>query len=321
MSNAKKSPDTAHAPSSRSSSTIGAASSNGAATTRSGSPSLCFTPSSSGTAKRSGGSTVDGEDDAGPGIADALLERVSDEHYAARVAAIAARIASAPDQPALHLLFREGVAALGAERAAFVSFIRDDATTSACRFMIDCDPAWGRMYLEGGHFANDPWLAYAAHNSEPIVASSLSVADAEQLKVVNLARRAGFVSAVLVPAHSGAGHARISSLCLGSSIPGYFESAGLPTLRVSARMLAMELHDWWLTRLRRNLVVKARLSSDDMVLLQHQARGHCSKRIATELRVTKSSIDSRFQRMNAKLGVPNRRMAVQLAIECGLILK
>jgi DNA-binding NarL/FixJ family response regulator len=85
-------------------------------------------------------------------------------------------------------------------------------------------------------------------------------------------------------------------------------------------MLAMELHDWWLTRLRRNLVVKARLSSDDLVLLQHQAQGHCSKRIAAELCVSKSSIDSRFQRMNAKLGVQNRRMAVKLAIDCGLIL-
>jgi DNA-binding NarL/FixJ family response regulator len=221
----------------------------------------------------------------------------------------------------LHQLFRAGVAALGAERATFVSFIRDDATASACRFMIDCDPAWGRVYLEAGHFAHDPWLAYAAHNSEPVVANSLKVVDAEQLKVIDLARRAGFVSAVLVPAHSGAGHARISSLCLGSSIPGYFESAGLPTLRVSARMLAMELHDWWLTRLRRNLVVKARLSPGDVMLLQRHAQGHCSKKIAAELRVSKSSIDSRFQRMNAKLGVPHRRMAVKLAIECGLILK
>lgn len=219
------------------------------------------------------------------------------------------------------MLFREGVAALGAERAAFVSFIRDDATTSACRFMIDCDPAWGREYLDGGHFAHDPWLAYAAHNSEPIVATALEVVDTEQLRVIELARRAGFVSAVLVPAHSGAGHARISSLCLGSSIPGYFEGDGLPTLRVSARMLAMELHDWWLARLRRDLVVKSRLNPGDVTLLQRQAQGHSSKKIAADMRVSKSSIDSRFQRMNAKLGVPNRRMAVKLAIECGLILK
>lgn len=269
---------------------------------------------------RSGLSKPDATGDAAQAAVDVLFARVSDEHYAAGVAAIAARISAAPDQPAVHALFREGVAALGAERATFVSFIRDDATTSACRFMIDCDPAWGRVYLEGGHFVHDPWLAYAAHNSEPIVAGRLNVVDPEQRKVIDLAARAGFVSAMLVPAHSGAGHARISSLCLGSSIPSYFDSAGLPTLRVSARMLAMELHDWWLTRLRRNLIVKAHLSPGDLTLLQHQAQGHSSKKIAAELRVSKSSINSRFQRMNAKLGVPNRRMAVKLAIECGLIL-
>jgi DNA-binding CsgD family transcriptional regulator len=269
----------------------------------------------------SGPSSPDGDDDAAPAARDLLLARVCDGHYAARVAAIAARIASAPDQAAVHALFREGVAALGAERAAFVSFVRDDATTSACRFMIDCDPAWGRVYLDGEHFAHDPWLAYAAHNSEPVLASTLTVLDPEQRKVIALAEHAGFVSVVLVPAHSGAGHSRISSLCLGSAIPGYFDSPGLPTLRVNARMLAMELHDWWLARLRRNLIVKARLSHDDLVLLQHQVHGHSSKKIAAELQVSKSSINSRFQRMNAKLGVPNRRMAVKLAIECGLILR
>lgn len=321
MSNAKRFPDAVHARSSRSSSTTGAASSNGAATIRSGSAIHSFTPSSSATATPCGGSPADGEDGDGPGIAGTLLACVSDDRYATRVAAISARIASAPDQPSVHALFREGVAALGAERAAFVSFIRDDATMSACRFMIDCDPAWGRLYLEGEHFAHDPWLAYAAHNSEPIVASTLKVVDAEQLKVIELARRAGFVSAVLVPAHSGAGHARLSSLCLGSSIPGYFQDAGLPTLRVSARMLAMELHDWWLGRLRRSLIMKARLSPGDVTLLQRQVQGHSSKKIAADLQVSKGSIDSRFQRMNAKLGVPNRRMAVKLAIECGLILK
>jgi len=81
------------------------------------------------------------------------------------------------------------------------------------------------------------------------------------------------------------------------------------------------LHDWWLTRIRRDLIVKARITSADLVLLQHECQGHGSKKIAAALQVSKSSVNSRFQRMNAKLGVANRRMAVQLAVECGLILK
>jgi DNA-binding CsgD family transcriptional regulator/AcrR family transcriptional regulator len=269
---------------------------------------------------RSGPSSPDDQSPKAADGGDRLLAQVSDSRYAARVAAIAACIPAAADQPAVHALFREGVAALGAERAAFVSFVRDDTTLSSCRFMIDCDPAWGRMYLDDGHFVHDPWLAYAAHHSEPVLADELEVVDPLQRRVIDLAVRAGFVSALLVPAHSGAGHSRISALCLGAAAPGYFDSPTLPTVRVSARMLAMELHDWWLARLRCSLVVRARLSHDDLVLLRHQLQGHSSKRIAAELQVSKGSVDCRFQRMNAKLGVPNRRMAVKLAIECGLIL-
>ena len=83
----------------------------------------------------------------------------------------------------------------------------------------------------------------------------------------------------------------------------------------------MDLFSVALARIRRDLIVKARIKPNDLVLLQHQSQGHSSKKIAAALRVSRQSINSRFQRMNAKLGVGNRRMAVQLAIECGLILK
>lgn len=256
-----------------------------------------------------------------PSPAKTLLARVADERYPAHVTTIAAQITAANDQQTVHTLFLEGVAALGATSAVFVSFVRDDGDLAACRFMLACDPAWARLYVQEGHFVHDPWLAYATHHSEPIVASALNVLDNDHRRVIDLAARAGFVSAVLVPAHSGAGHSRISLLCLGSSTPGYFEDAGLPRLRVSARMLALELHDWWLSRIRRDLIAKARITPADLELLQHECQGHSSKKIAAELQVSKSSINSRFQRMNAKLGVGNRRMAVQLAVECGLILK
>jgi hypothetical protein len=39
------------------------------------------------------------------------------------------------------------------------------------------------------------------------------------------------------------------------------------------------------------------------------------------LNVSRSSVNSRFQRTIAKLGVPNRRMAARVAIDCGLIVK
>jgi DNA-binding CsgD family transcriptional regulator len=274
-------------------------------------------PASSAKAMRCGES----EDEAPPRPAVTLRSQVADEQFPARVASIAARVATATEEQAVHALFREGVAALGASSAVFVSFVRDERHLTAYRFMLACDPAWGRVYVQYGHFAHDPWLAYAAQHTEPVVASTLNVMDAEHRRVQDRAASAGFVSTVLIPAHSAAGHARVSVLCLGSSSPGYFEGAGLAQLRVNARMLALELHDWWLARIRQDLIVKARIKPNDLVLLQHQSQGHSSKKIAGALQVSRQSINSRFQRMNAKLGVGNRRMAVQLAIECGLILK
>jgi DNA-binding CsgD family transcriptional regulator len=240
--------------------------------------------------------------------------------YTQRIAAVAERIAEARDQATVHALLTEGVQALGAENAVYVSFIRDNADLSACRFMLVCEPDWCQRYLEAGCFAHDPWLAYAAHHSEPIPASALPVLDAEGRRVIALAMENGFASAALVPAHSGAGHSRISLLCLGSTQPGFFEGEGFGRFRLGARLIAAELHDWWLARIRRELIVKARITPADLELLRHEQQGHSSKRIAAELHVSKSSINSRFQRMNMKLGVPNRRLAARLAVECGLLV-
>jgi hypothetical protein len=125
---------------------------------------------------------------------------VAASDYTERIAAVAERITEARDQATVHALLTEGVHALGAENAVFVSFIRDNADLSACRFMLVCEPDWCQRYLEAGCFAHDPWLAYAAHHSEPIPASTLPVLDAEGRRVIALAMENGFASAALVPA-------------------------------------------------------------------------------------------------------------------------
>lgn len=214
---------------------------------------------------------------------------------------------------------RAGVAALGAERAAFVSFEKDKSELSSCRFMLDCAPHWCRRYLERGGLRTDAWVRYAARESEPVVASSLNIIDPAQQAVAELAVETGFVSALLVPAHSGENHARVSLLCLGHSTKGYFEADGLPRLRVSARSLALELHDWWLARHRRETLALSRFTDDELLLLERYWLGHTSKRIGVELNLSKTAIDSRFQRLLVKLGVGSRKSAAKLAIDCGLI--
>lgn len=314
MSNEKKSPGVGCERSSPSSSRTRSTSNDGATTTPFDSSTPCSTSTSNAT-PTSFGETSTPETPEVP----ALAQIVAAAGYTEHITAVAERIVEAKDQATVHALLTEGVRALGVENAVFVSFIRDNADLSACRFMLVCEPDWCRRYLDAGCFAHDPWLAYAAHHSEPLAASSLPVLDAEGQRVIALAQQNGFASAALVPAHSGAGHSRISLLCLGSTSPGFFEGEGFGRFRLGARLIAAELHDWWLARIRRELIVRARITESDLELLRHEHQGHSSKRIAAELHVSKSSINSRFQRMNMKLGVPNRRLAARLAIECGLL--
>src|SRR5262249_22362528 len=108
-------------------------------------------------------------------------------------------------------------------------------------------------------------------------------------------------------------------LCLGSKTPGYFEADGFLAVKIAARSLAMELHEWWIGQIKRQLIANAGITADDLILLRHERLGHSTKAIAAELDVSLSSIDSRFKRVNQKLGVPNRKAAASLAAEYGLI--
>ena len=316
MSNAKTSQGADSELSSRSPSATAQALSDGATTTPSASSIRSSTTSSSAPEVNSG-TPIPAPTSTEIG---ALAKHIAAPEYLDRIGDVAERITRASGQASVQSLLSEGMAALGAENAVFVSFMRENLHVSSCRFMLACDPAWCRQYLDAGLIASDPWLAYASNHSEPLVASSLKVTEPERLRAIELATKNGFASAVLVPVHSGSSHTRVSLLCLGSRQVGQFEGIAFGRLKLGARVLACELHEWWLARLRNELMARARMTEGDLELLRHQCLGHSSKRIAAELRVSRSSINSRFQRMNSRLGVANRRMAARLAAECGLIL-
>lgn len=66
-------------------------------------------------------------------------------------------------------------------------------------------------------------------------------------------------------------------------------------------------------------MLTAQLTEVDLVLLAHERRGNPSKVMAKLLGTTVSAIDSRFRRINSRLGVPTRKAAARLAAEYGLI--
>lgn len=141
----------------------------------------------------------------------------------------------------------------------------------------------------------------------------------EECAFIRAAAEHGFTSALVAPAPSPVGLSRVGVLCLGSADSGRFDGENYPQVRVLARALAMELHHWIAKSMREELLQGVHLTEADLHLLRHEAAGHSSKVIGATMNLEAKTIDCRFQRLNAKLGAPDRRSAVRIARLYGLL--
>jgi len=214
---------------------------------------------------------------------------------------------------------KEAAVRMGADVAAWCIFVREAPERATYWFFLACDPHWCIEYESCGGYAHDPWLAYARTHSEPLVASGILAYGDRQAEVVRVAERFGFRSTVVVPVPAGKGVTRVGMLCVGSRAPGFFESAGYEAFRVLARSLATELQVWWLRTMRVELIREWCLTELELLLLARERAGIPSKEIARELKLTLGAVDCRFARVNARMGVANRRAAAQIAAEYGLV--
>lgn len=239
--------------------------------------------------------------------------------YCARLLELLPLIGDADSTETAVTLFREAVICLGADAGVFMSHLRDDATRASLRSLWACDPVWAAEYASRSFFSHDPWLQYATHDSEPILASALKPASAEEEVFLATAASCGFASAVIAPAPSGVGTSRVGVLCLGSQHPSYFGEETYSMVRVVARALAMELHRWLQRSMKREMLFRSHLTDAEIDLLRHEAAGHSSKVIGVALNVEATTIDCRFQRLNTKLDAPDRRTALRIARLYGLL--
>jgi DNA-binding CsgD family transcriptional regulator len=249
----------------------------------------------------------------------ALSEISKRPEFFAGCADVATRLLHAADAGEVAALLAEAGALLGADAAAFASFVKDDEAYESYRFILACDATWCLEYESGACYMHDPWLQYVRHHAEPVLAENIRARTDQERAVVDLERRYGFASAVIVPAQAPHGLTRLAALCLGSEMPGYFNDDGLPAVTFAAAALALRLHEWQIGQLRQELLEHTRLSDEDIVLLQFQRQGHGSKQIARATNSSPMSVDSRWQRLNAKLGVSSRVAAANLAAEYGLL--
>lgn len=316
MWNAKRLADKAADACSRCSSSHSTNSTAGAALTRSASTTLCST-SNSGVRPPGHCLEMQGTDCAHE--APALQVLVQGPGYPARVSDAIARLSDASGPAQAQACVVDGIAALGIEHAFFATLVLDERGVAACRLMLACDPHPFRRPLDDWTTLSHPWLAYAALHAEPVDANDPWLHDIGGVPASAELWGREFTSALLFPAHAGPGHAGFGLLALGSSQPRFFKGPGLARLRQGARALACELQDWWMAHERQHLVATARVSPFELDLLRHARQGQGSKQIARALDSTVGAVNSRFQRLNSRLGVGNRRAAARLAVACRLL--
>jgi len=232
---------------------------------------------------------------------------------------LATEVAQASDVGQVTAILAEAAGVLGADAAAFASFVKADADHASYRFILACDPTWCLEYDQKALYLYDPWLAYVRRSSQPTLTSNIPARTPKELEFVALATKSGFRSAVIVPALAPQGLTRIGALCLGSDDANRFDDEALPIVLNAATALALRLHEWQIWRLRQDWLDEVQLSTDELFLLQEERMGHRSKHTAAVLNLTPMTVDSRWQRLNAKMGVPSRQAAAQVAAEYGLI--
>lgn len=248
-----------------------------------------------------------------------LEQLVSAPEYFSKVIAVVAQLQTAKHQAAaLDLLF-EATRLIGADASVFASFVRDDETHESYRFMLACDPGWCLEYEKHAKFADDPWLVYACNHSEPIRGNEIQTYTRQQQEALKLAENFGFRSSLIIPSPSSGGISRLGVLCLGSNQPRFFDSSAYVPFKLLARSVAMEFHEWWVRVIRAELISDTDLTNEDLELLQLERQGQGTKDIARTLSASTRAVDSRFYRINAKLGTPSRKAAARIAAEYGLI--
>jgi DNA-binding NarL/FixJ family response regulator len=229
------------------------------------------------------------------------------------------RIHLAIDPPQLLERLMRATTAIGATASIYTLTIPESGTEPSSFSLFACHPALAQRQYRLGPLSNHPWFRCARERSAPATEHQVRLTSASDAEAIDLARQYGFRSCLIVPTTSTAEPERLEMLCLGSTDERAFEGEEASIVRTLARALAAELHDWVNRHLRESLQETAGLRTPDIELLKLELQGLGSKEIALKTGMTPTSVDSRFQRINARLACANRKASARRAAAYGLL--
>lgn len=206
--------------------------------------------------------------------------------------------------------------AFGVRASACVHVVPEPERATQVLLLLACDSDAPWAFRPAESWLEHPWLRHARDHTEAVPASML---DAPPYAGTSSGPPLDLAPILIVPIHCGGGTGRFSALMLDTTpLPG-MAPLSPEACRLLAHSLGSELHEWWLRRTRAELQHHARLRSDDLRMLDFERQGLGTKQIARLLGVSSTAVDSRFQRINAKLNVSSRRNAALRAAIHGLL--
>jgi hypothetical protein len=246
-----------------------------------------------------------------------IQERARTSDYAEQALDAIILIQQAADPPGLLARLMQATTALGASASVYTAEIPEEGQEPSCFSLFACDPGFAQAESTRGPPLHHPWFRFARTHTRPGTDRQILPRHEADAAARDLARGYGFRSCLIVPTASAA-H-RLEMLCLGSDREDDFEGAEARVVRTLARSLAAELHDWLTAYLQHRLREAAKLHEKDIDLLALEWQGLSTKEISFRTGLSTTCVNSRFQRINARLRCPNRKASARRAAAYGLL--
>jgi DNA-binding CsgD family transcriptional regulator len=254
-----------------------------------------------------------------PAETPSIRNRSTSPNYAHQALDAITQIAAASDPPELLDRLAAATEALGATASVYSASIPEDGHETSGFSLYACHPAFALEHQGQGASRDHPWFRFACTHTMPGTDHQILPRHATDAAAIDLARRYGFRSALIVPTRARAGIDRLDMLCVGSVHADDFEGPEARAVRSLARALAAELQDWLTRHLRIRMQESARLQKLDIELLGMEWEGLGTKEICHRTGMTTASVDSRFQRINARLNCASRKASAHRAAAYGLL--
>lgn len=208
---------------------------------------------------------------------------------------------------------------IGATASLYTVAIPEQGAELSSISLFACDPGFAQQFFDLGPTQNHPWLRFARTHTTPGTGRQVQILSASDAAVIDLARAHGFASYLIVPTIAGSELGRVELLCLGWGLDDSFEGEDQHIVRLLARALAAELHDWISLHLGASLQEAVRLQPRDLLLLALEREGLGTKEISLRTGMSIAAVDSRFQRLNRRLNCPSRKASARRAAEHSLL--